>query len=84
MIRNLAANKGSTKAAKKNIDSTDPLPLGRSVRNWAKGAGKKSLMSIFIWNVRGMNKKKCRRKDVIDHIQKLIPSIAALVETKVK
>ena len=40
-------------------------------------------MSIFIWNVRGMNKKG-RRKDVIDHIQKLTPSIVALAEAKVE
>ena len=40
-------------------------------------------MSILIRNVRGLNKDG-REKDVCDHIQKLSPSIVALVETKVK
>jgi len=40
-------------------------------------------MSIFAWNVRGLNKKE-RRRDVIQHISKYNPSLVALVETKVK
>ena len=40
-------------------------------------------MSLLIWNVRGLNKER-RKKDAMEHIQKLFPSIVALVETKFK
>jgi len=40
-------------------------------------------MTIFVWNIRGFNKKG-RKSDVQDHIHKLSSSIVALVETKVK
>ena len=40
-------------------------------------------MTILLWNVRGLNLKE-RRRDVIDHITKLEPSMVGLVETKVK
>jgi len=40
-------------------------------------------MTILVWNVRGMNKKK-RGQDVRDYINKLKPYIIGLIETKVK
>ena len=39
-------------------------------------------MSILVWNVRGLN--KLERRDLKDHLTKVIPSMITLVETKVK
>lgn len=40
-------------------------------------------MSLLVWNVRGYNKEG-RKRDIMDHIHSISPSIVALVETKVK
>jgi len=37
---------------------------------------------MFIWNVRGLNKKE-RRQDLKEHIATFKPSMVVLVETKV-
>ena len=70
------------KARKLQKEREEILNKGRGeVRDYIK-APNPSIMINLVWNVRGLNLKE-RRRDVIDHIKKLNPSIVGLVETKV-